>query len=57
MYKRQVVLETRESQTGLEGCLSVPGKTGEVTRPNYAKVKALNENMEEIIVCLLYTSS
>ena len=45
-----VVLETRGSQTGLEGCLSVPGKTGEVTRPNYAKVKALNENMEEIIV-------
>ena len=41
-----VVLET----SGLEGCLSVPGKTGEVTRPNYAKVKALNENMEEIIV-------
>ena len=25
-----VVLETRGSQTGLEGCLSVPGKTGEV---------------------------
>ena len=45
-----VVLETSGSQTGLEGCLSVPGKTGEVTRPNYAKVKALNENMEEIIV-------
>ena len=45
-----VVLETRGRQTGLEGCLSVPGKTGEVTRPNYAKVKALNENMEEIIV-------
>ena len=31
-----VVLETRGSQTGLEGCLIVPGKTGEVTRPNYA---------------------
>ena len=45
-----VVLETSGSQTGLEGCLSVPGKTGEVTTPNYAKVKALNENMEEIIV-------
>ena len=45
-----VVLETSGSQTGLEGCLSVPGKTGEVTRPNYAKVKALDENMDEIIV-------
>ncbi|MGN0317621.1 MAG: peptide deformylase [Lachnospira sp.] len=45
-----VVLETSGSQTGQEGCLSVPGKAGIVTRPNYAKVKALNENMEEVIV-------
>ena len=44
------VLETSGEQTGSEGCLSVPGKSGVVTRPNYAKVKALNENMEEIIV-------
>lgn len=44
------VLETSGSQTGQEGCLSVAGKSGIVTRPNYAKVKALNENMEEIIV-------
>ena len=45
-----VVLETSGEQSGQEGCLSVPGKSGLVTRPNYAKVKALNENMEEIIV-------
>jgi peptide deformylase len=45
-----VILETSGEQTGDEGCLSVPGKSGIVTRPNYAKVKALNENMEEIIV-------
>lgn len=45
-----VVLETSGSQTGQEGCLSVAGKAGIVTRPNYAKVKALDENMEEIIV-------
>ncbi|QHQ62037.1 peptide deformylase [Anaerocolumna sedimenticola] len=44
------ILETSGEQTGEEGCLSVPGKSGLVTRPNYAKVKALNENMEEIIV-------
>ncbi|MCR4694648.1 MAG: peptide deformylase [Pseudobutyrivibrio sp.] len=44
------ILETSGEQTGNEGCLSVPGKTGIVTRPNYAKVKALNENMEEFIV-------
>lgn len=45
-----VVLETSGEQTGSEGCLSVPGKSGIVTRPNYAKVKALDEDMEEIIV-------
>lgn len=45
-----VIIETSGEQTGEEGCLSVPGKSGVVTRPNYAKVKAFNENMEEIIV-------
>ena len=41
-----VIMETSGEQTGNEGCLSVPGKTGVVTRPNYMKVKAYNENME-----------
>lgn len=41
------ILETSGSQTGAEGCLSVPGKSGTVTRPSYVKVKAYNENMEE----------
>ncbi|MCI8814742.1 MAG: peptide deformylase [Lachnospiraceae bacterium] len=40
------ILETEGEQTGDEGCLSVPGMAGEVTRPNYVKVKAMNENME-----------
>ena len=44
------ILETSGEQTGQEGCLSVPGKVGIVTRPNYAKVRALDENMDEIIV-------
>lgn len=44
------ILETGGSQTGQEGCLSVPGKHGTVTRPNYVKVRALNENMEEILL-------
>ncbi|MDE7156647.1 MAG: peptide deformylase [Lachnospiraceae bacterium] len=44
------ILETSGSQTGNEGCLSVPGKFGIVTRPDYAKVKAVNENMEEFIL-------
>lgn len=37
-------------QTGNEGCLSIPGKTGIVTRPNYVKAVALNEKMEPIEV-------
>ena len=45
-----VILETSGSQTGDEGCLSVPGKAGQVTRPNYVKVKFLNEDMEECII-------
>ena len=44
------ILETSGEQTGDEGCLSVPGKAGAVTRPNYVKVKAFNEKMEEIVV-------
>ena len=43
------IIETSGEQTGDEGCLSVPGKAGCVTRPNYVKVKALDENMEEVI--------
>ena len=42
------ILETSGEQTGEEGCLSVPGKSGVVTRPDHVKVKALNEDMEEI---------
>ncbi|MDD6798074.1 MAG: peptide deformylase [Clostridia bacterium] len=45
-----VILETSGEQTGTEGCLSVPGKCGTVTRPDYAKVRALDENMEEFEV-------
>ena len=34
-----VILETAGSQTGDEGCLSLPGKAGQVTRPNYVKAR------------------
>ena len=40
------ILETSGSQTGQEGCLSLPGQAGIVTRPNYVKVRALDENGE-----------
>lgn len=42
-----VILETSGEQTGDEGCLSLPGKAGEVTRPNYVKVRAFDANMQE----------
>ncbi|MDO5549621.1 MAG: peptide deformylase [Lachnospiraceae bacterium] len=41
------IIETEGSQTGYEGCLSVPGKSGIVTRPYKVKVRAYNENMEQ----------
>ena len=44
------IIEMEGSQTGSEGCLSVPGKSGQVTLPNKVKVKALDENMEEIVL-------
>ena len=44
------IIETSGSQTGDEGCLSLPGMSGTVTRPNYVKVKAYNESMEEIVL-------
>ncbi|MBO4505950.1 MAG: peptide deformylase [Lachnospiraceae bacterium] len=41
-----VITEADGTQTGGEGCLSVPGKSGIVTRANHVKVQALDENME-----------
>ena len=34
------IIRTEGEQTGLEGCLSVPGKYGEVTRPEIVRVRA-----------------
>lgn len=42
------IIEKSGEQTGQEGCLSVPGKIGIVTRPNYVKVIAMDENMKPI---------
>ena len=41
------IVESSGEQTGQEGCLSVPGKSGQVTRPNYVKAVALDVNMKE----------
>ena len=41
------IIETSGSQTGDEGCLSLPGKAGQVTRPNYVKARFCDEDMEQ----------
>lgn len=45
-----VIESTDGEQTGDEGCLSLPGKSATVTRPNHVVCRALNEKMEEITV-------
>lgn len=42
------IVERDGEQTGYEGCLSVPGKSGIVTRPNHVKVTALDRDMNPI---------
>ena len=44
------ILETSGEQCGNEGCLSIPGKLGEVTRPYYVKAKATDLDNNEYII-------
>jgi peptide deformylase len=44
------IIETSGEQEGSEGCLSLPGRSGHVKRPNYVKVKALNRDGEEYVL-------
>ena len=44
------IIESSGEQTGDEGCLSVPGKAGTVTRPNYVKAKYYDLDMNECTV-------
>ena len=41
------IIEREGVQTGYEGCLSLPGKSGSVTRAEKIKIRALNVDMEE----------
>ena len=59
VLKRIVVIDVMDGsplvlinpeKTGSEGCLSLPGLEGEVTRPNHVVCKALDRNMQEITV-------
>ena len=38
------ILETSGEQGSFEGCLSFPGESGDVVRPNYVKVRAQNRD-------------
>lgn len=40
------IIEVSGEQVGEEGCLSLPGKAGTVTRPDYVKVRALDRHMQ-----------
>lgn len=44
------IVEEEGIQEGIEGCLSVPGKSGTVTRPFKVSAKALNIEGEEFII-------
>lgn len=41
------IVQTEGSQTGDEGCLSVPGKAGQVTRPMKVTVRYMDEDGEQ----------
>ena len=42
------VIERSGEQTGEEGCLSVPGMSGQVTRPDHVKVRSLDMDLNEV---------
>lgn len=44
------IIASEGEQTGAEGCLSVPGVYGIVTRPEYVKVRAFDRNGEQFEV-------
>ncbi len=44
------IVEASGEQTGQEGCLSVPGKAGMVTRPSYVKCEALDADMQPFVL-------
>jgi peptide deformylase len=44
------LLEAKGKEIGAEGCLSIPGKSGDVERPAWVRVKGLNRKGEEVEV-------
>ena len=47
LFVNPEIIESEGEQTDSEGCLSVPGYAGRVTRAKHIKVRAFDENMEE----------
>ena len=46
-FVNPVIVSERGKQTGWEGCLSVKGKRGRVTRPNYVEIEYCDRNGEK----------
>lgn len=46
----EIIETSKETQTDIEGCLSIPGRRGYVVRPQKVKVKTLNLDGEEKII-------
>lgn len=44
------VLDSDGEYLDIEGCLSIPGETGVVKRPQYVKVRAMDEKAEEFVI-------
>jgi len=44
------IIDTKGAEIDVEGCLSIPGIAGTVERPEYVKVKFLNEDGEEVLL-------
>lgn len=42
------IIESKGEQLGPEGCLSVPGVSGDVRRPNYVRVRGLDREGNQI---------
>lgn len=44
------IVEQKGEQVAVEGCLSFPNRFEKVKRPEFVKVKAFNQNKEEVVV-------
>lgn len=50
MVNPRILEVSEDTELGSEGCLSVPGKAGDVIRPVFVRAEAWDENMEHYVV-------